>query len=138
MESTVAKKRIKLLKIFEINGKNTEKLEKLCYCAAIRWLQMLCPTKKKPNTRVWKRKTSSLDGCRVASFSKGDPSASANKIQKEFEIPVSVVTIRRRLLEKKLFARSPRKVPLLTKKQAAPRLKYAQEHKGANIVDGRK
>lgn len=84
--------------------------------------------KQKAETRGRKRKTSSLDDRRIVRYSKTDPNASSMVIQKELNLAVSTVTVRRRLLENNLFARSPRKVPLLTKKQAAARLKFAKEH----------
>jgi len=37
-------------------------------------------------------------------------------------------TVRRRLRDNNLISRSPRKVPLLTKKHAAKRLKFARQH----------
>lgn len=84
--------------------------------------------KKKSETRGRKRKTSTVDDRRIVRYSKATPSASSKQIQKELNLAVSGPTIRRRLMENNLFARSPRKVPLLTKKQAATRLKFAKEH----------
>ena len=90
---------------------------------------MLCRTKKKkkPEARCQKRQISNLDERHIARFSKGDTSSLANKIQKGLELTVSVVTIHRRLVQNKLFTRSPRKVPLLTNKNSAKKLKYAQK-----------
>lgn len=83
---------------------------------------------KRPEMRGRKRKTSSVDDRRIVRYSKEDPSASSKKIQKDLNLSVSDVTIRRRLMENNLFARSPRKVPLLSKKQVTARLKFAQDH----------
>lgn len=65
---------------------------------------------------------------RVVRFSKNNPVAPATKIKSELELEASVETIRRRLREHNLAAHSPRKVPLLTKRHVAQRLKFANEH----------
>lgn len=80
----------------------------------------------KPETRGRKRKTSAGDDRRIVRYSKMDPSASAKLIQKELQLPICALTIRRRLIDKNLFARSPRKVPLLTKRHVKARIEFAK------------
>ena len=85
---------------------------------------------EKPETRGRKRKTTRMDDRRIIRFIKRDPAASSNKIQKELNLVVSAVTVRRRMIENNLYARSPRKVPLLTKRHANLRLQFAKKHTG--------
>lgn len=59
---------------------------------------------------------------------KQNPFITSNKIKEELNLPVSTSTIRRKLIEKELPARSPRKVPLLTKVHLHKRKQFAQEH----------
>jgi len=57
-----------------------------------------------------------------------EPFASAASLKKTCDLNVSLETVRRRLRDNNLISRSPRKVPLLTKKHAAKRLKFARQH----------
>uniref|UniRef100_A0A3Q4BDN4 Transposase Tc1-like domain-containing protein n=1 Tax=Mola mola TaxID=94237 RepID=A0A3Q4BDN4_MOLML len=50
------------------------------------------------------------------------------KVYNSLELPVSTVTVRRRLCEANLFTRIPRKVPLLKKRHVQKRLQFAKEH----------
>lgn len=52
----------------------------------------------------------------------------SSQIKDDLDLSVSSITVRRRLLEAKLFARSPRKVPLLTKRHVSNRMKFAKTH----------
>lgn len=83
---------------------------------------------EKPETRGRKRNTSKADDRLIVRYSKNNPAASSKVILDKVQLPVSDVTIHRRLLENKLFARSPRKVPLLTKKHLQARIKFAKSH----------
>ena len=64
---------------------------------------------------------------RIVRYSKINSSASLRQIQKDLNLVVSGTCIRKRLMDNNFLARSPLKVPLLTKKQAEPRLKFVQE-----------
>lgn len=66
---------------------------------------------------------------RITKMAKAQPMISSRRIKEDLRLPVSTVTIRRRLCEAKLPARSPRKVPLLKKKiHVLKRLQFAKEH----------
>lgn len=108
-------------------GKSYKEIENIIGCKAT-MIANAIKFDSKPETRGRKRKTSAIDDRRIVRYSKVDPSASSKIIQKELKLPVSAVTIRRRLMEHNLFARSPRKVPLLTKKHTAARIKFAEQH----------
>lgn len=116
-----------LIKNLRNEGKTYREIKKIMSCSDQMIANALRYTEK-GETRGRKRKTTPIDDRRIVRFSKVDPSASSKKIQKDLNLSVSTVTIRRRLVENNLFARSPRKVPLLTKKQADARLKFAQDH----------
>lgn len=68
-----------------------------------------------------------MDDRRIIRYSKVQPSASSFETQKGLNLDVSAVTIRRRLLDKGLHVRSPRKVPLMTKKHTQKRLQFAKD-----------
>lgn len=57
-----------------------------------------------------------------------DPFKSARSIRDELDLPVSSRTVQRRLLEKKLVGRCPRKVPLLRPCHVQARLRFAKDH----------
>lgn len=108
-------------------GKTYTEIQKIVNCSPT----MICNAmkyKNKPESRGRKKKTSASEDRRIIRFSKNDPTASSNQIQRELNLPVSSVTVRRRLLKHNLAARSPRKVPLLNKKHISARLKFAKEH----------
>lgn len=83
----------------------------------------------KPETRGPKRMTAKRTDRKIIQLAKQNPSISSRKIKDDLQLSMSTVTIRRRLLEAKLPARSPRKVPLLTKKHVARRLAFAKAHR---------
>uniref|UniRef100_A0A3Q2XW73 Transposase Tc1-like domain-containing protein n=1 Tax=Hippocampus comes TaxID=109280 RepID=A0A3Q2XW73_HIPCM len=49
-------------------------------------------------------------------------------IKHSLQLPLTAVTVRRRLCEANLFSRIPRKVPLLQKRHVQKRLQFAKEH----------
>lgn len=61
-------------------------------------------------------------------MAKQRPFVTSKKIKNDLELETSTSTIRRRLMEAELYGRSPRKVPHLSKKNIAKRLKFASEH----------
>jgi len=51
----------------------------------------------------------------------------ASELKKDLNISAAITTVRSCLRDNKLYARSPRKVPLLTKKNIAKRIKFANQ-----------
>ena len=74
------------------------------------------------------RKTTSKDDGHIKRLSNIDPFKSATKIRDELDLSVSTRTVQRRLVEKQLIGRSPRKVPMLTRKHLQARIKFAMNH----------
>jgi len=70
--------------------------------------------KWKPENRGTKRKTTDIEDRRIVRYSKVYPFASSRDIKSELNLGISDVTIRRRLLNQNLSARSPRKVALIS------------------------
>lgn len=116
-----------LIKKLRNEGKTYKEIKLLLGCSD----QMIANAmkyKEKSETRGRKRKTTVTEDRRIARFSRKDPFASSQMIRDDLGLSVSSLTIRRRLLENKLTARSPRKVPMLTKKHVAARLQFAKTH----------
>uniref|UniRef100_A0A8C1VDU5 Transposase Tc1-like domain-containing protein n=1 Tax=Cyprinus carpio TaxID=7962 RepID=A0A8C1VDU5_CYPCA len=65
---------------------------------------------------------------RITRMAKAQPMITSRMIKDSLELPVSTVTVRRRLCEANLFSRIPRKVPLLKKRHVQKRLQFAKEH----------
>uniref|UniRef100_A0A3B4B4E0 Transposase Tc1-like domain-containing protein n=1 Tax=Periophthalmus magnuspinnatus TaxID=409849 RepID=A0A3B4B4E0_9GOBI len=65
---------------------------------------------------------------RIIRMAKAQPMISSRMIKDGLKLPVSAVTVRRRLCEANLFSRIPRKVPLLKKRHVEKRLQFAKEH----------
>lgn len=75
------------------------------------------------------RKTSKKTDRLIALEAKKDPFISSSKLLKATNLNISARTVRRRLVESKLPSRSPRKVPMLSKKNIKRRMMFASEHK---------
>lgn len=91
----------------------------------------VCNALRDPKPRVATgrpRKTTAKDDGHIKRLSNIDPFKSATKIRDELNLSVSSRTVQRRLVEKQLVGRSPRKVPMLTRKHLQARLKFAKEH----------
>ena len=84
--------------------------------------------KAKPERHGRKRKTTIRMDRIIARMAKTQPMISSREIKDGLKLPVSTVTIRRRLCEANLSARSPRKVPLLKKRHVLKRIQFAKEH----------
>ena len=74
------------------------------------------------------RKTTARDDSQIKRLSNIDPFKSGRMIRDELNLSVSYKTVQRRLVEKQLHGRSPRQVPMLTRKHLQARLKFAKEH----------
>lgn len=90
---------------------------------------------KKRNPRV--KKTTEVVDRAIVRISKKDPFMSsrdiANEINVQFGLNLSDRLIRRRLNDAKLFGRSSRKKPFLSKKNIAKRLVFARTHKNKDL-----
>lgn len=84
--------------------------------------------KKITENRGRPRKTTLKLDRRIIKEAKRDPFATSTQILFETKADVSSRTIRRRLVEGKLPARSPRKVPLLSKRNIKQRKEFARSH----------
>lgn len=74
------------------------------------------------------RKTSQKLDAQIKRLCKKDPFKSSGDIKKELDLPICERTVRRRLEEQHLFGRSPREVPLLTRRHRQNRMKFAKDH----------
>lgn len=93
--------------------------------------------KEKPETRGRKKVLSPKSVRRIVRCSKALPHLPATEIKKELNLNASVETFRRILRRNNLNARSPRKVPLLTKKHIAKRIQFAKTHVHRPLQDWR-
>ena len=108
-------------------GKTYKEVQKIIGCSA-KMISNALKWHPKPERRGKKRSTTIRMDRRIAKMAKAQPMISSRKIKEDLKLPVSTVTIRRRLCEAKLSARSPRKVPLLKKRHVLNRLKFAKGH----------
>uniref|UniRef100_A0A3Q3JZU3 Transposase Tc1-like domain-containing protein n=1 Tax=Monopterus albus TaxID=43700 RepID=A0A3Q3JZU3_MONAL len=113
------------LKIGE--GKTYKEVQKIIGCSA-KMISNALKWRAKPERRGRKRKTTIKMDRRITRMAKAQPMISSRMIKDSLELPVSTVTVRRRLCEANLFSRIPRKVPLLKKRHVQKRLQFAKEH----------
>ncbi|KAF3701462.1 Transposable element Tcb1 transposase Transposable element Barney transposase [Channa argus] len=84
---------------------------------------------KNKTRETWKKMKNNHEmDRRITRMAKAQPMISSRMIKDSLELPVSTVTVRRRLCEANLFSRNPRKVPLLKKRHVQKRLQFAKEH----------
>uniref|UniRef100_A0A3Q3X4T7 Transposase Tc1-like domain-containing protein n=1 Tax=Mola mola TaxID=94237 RepID=A0A3Q3X4T7_MOLML len=108
-------------------GKTYKEVQKIIGCSA-KMISNALKWRAKPETRGRKRKTTIKMDRRITRMAKAQPMISSRMIKDSLELPVSTVTVRRRLCEANLFTRIPRKVPLLKKRHVQKRLQFAKEH----------
>ena len=108
------------------DGKTYKEVQKIIGCSA-KMIRNAIKFVEKPEKRGRKRVLNETSTRQIVRFSKKEPFVSAVDIKKELRLTPSVETIRRRLRENNLYARSPRKVPLLKKIHVIKRLKFAKE-----------
>lgn len=118
-----------LIKMLINEGKAYKEVQKMIGCSA-KMISNALKWKAKPERRGRKRKTTIRMDRRIARMVKTQPMISSRMIKDSLKLPVSTVTIRRRLCEANLSARSPRKVPLLRKRHVLKRIQFAKEHIG--------
>ena len=107
--------------------KTYKEVQELSSCSAKKISNALKWTKK-AETRGRKRATSEKMDRRIIRLVKENPSISAKQVKTELNLEICDRSVRNRLTEAKLPARSPRKVPLLNKRHKKNRLKFAKDH----------
>jgi len=116
-------------KIIELRkmGKTYQEIQRLLKCSA-KMISNAINHEWKPEKRGATPKTTILEDRRIVRFCKTNPFASSRDIKANLSLGISDVTIRRRLLDKNLNARSPRKVPLLGRRHLKARMEFAKRH----------
>lgn len=122
---TLSEKEI-ILKFYE-QGKSMGDISKLMNCSKTKIFNAIHQTVK-PETRGRKRKTTARFDQLLVRKCKKDPFRSSKDLKNDLCASVTSRTIRNRLQEAELKSRSPRKVPLLSKKNIKKRLIFARQH----------
>lgn len=115
------------IQIFIREGKTYKQVQELVGCSA-KMISNALKWQVKPETRGRRRITSIRTDRRIAKMVKAQPMMGSKEVREGLNLPVSTATIRRRLCEARLPARSPRKVPLLQKRHVQKRMKFAKDH----------
>lgn len=116
-----------LIQRLQKEGQSYRSIAKIVGCS-VGMIQNAITFREKNENRGRRRKTSAKMDRRIVSAAKRDPFMSSSQILKEVNADVSARTIRRRLLQSQLYARAPRKVPLLTPKHITQRTQFATDH----------
>lgn len=116
-----------LIKKLIREGKTYKEVQKMIGCSA-KMISNALKWRAKPERRGRKWKTTIKMDRRITRMAKAQPMITSRMIKDSLELPVSTVTVRRRLCEANLFSRIPRKVPLLKKRHVQKRLQFAKEH----------
>uniref|UniRef100_A0A3Q3K664 Transposase Tc1-like domain-containing protein n=1 Tax=Monopterus albus TaxID=43700 RepID=A0A3Q3K664_MONAL len=90
-------------------GKTYKEVQKIIGCSA-KMISNALKWRAKPERRGRKRKTTIKMDRRITRMAKAQPMISSRMIKDSLELPVSTVTVRRRLCEANLFSRIPRKL----------------------------
>lgn len=117
----------KVIKNLRNEGKTMDEIANLLNCSKKKVFNAIHAVVKE-ETRGRKRKTSSRFDKLLIRKCKIEPFLSSKDLQKDLNAPVTSRTIRYRLAEAKLLARSPRKVPYLSQKNIKQRLNFANRH----------
>lgn len=88
---------------------------------AVKWVPKIETRGRKPKITLSTKK-------RIIHCVKKNPFISSKQIKCDLNIDVDPSTIRKVLIKENLKSRSPRKVPMLSKKNVQQRLKFAEEH----------
>lgn len=116
-----------LIKKLRKEKKTYKEIQKIFGCSA-KMVSNALKWRSSSETRGPKRLTTEKTDRKIINLVRRKPNISSRQIKDELNLNVSTVTIRRRLLEANLKARSPRKVPLLSKRHLKNRLKFANDH----------
>jgi Transposase. len=117
----------RLIQNLRDEGKSIGNIAKLINRSKCMVHQALQPVRPSDNRGRPRKTTAAFDRLLVRK-SKADPFAGSVALKKVTNAPISARTIRQRLQDADLHGRSPRKVPLLSKKNIKDRLKFAEEH----------
>ncbi|XP_065675106.1 uncharacterized protein LOC136091442 isoform X2 [Hydra vulgaris] len=121
-----AEKRQLIIKLKQ-EGKTYKFIQETLSCSlmtirnALKW-------KNVGETRGRKQKTTEHEDRLIKRAAVADPFLTSRHIKEDLNLGVSSRTVRRRLVQSKLVAISPRKVPFLKKRHVVARLHFAQTH----------
>lgn len=115
-----------ILKMLQ-QGRTYKFIQNILQCSA----KMIVNAKKfvvgKEN-RGGKRKTTPTQDRRLLRLITQKPFLTSTELKKELDLPIRTSAIRRKLIAANLKSRTPRRVPLLYKRQVSKRLTFAKDH----------